>query len=103
MGAAVAAAVMRRKERDLRETFFTNGAIQPIDARSMTDLGLEENMTWKRMCRHSVIRESSPGVFYWDDDVWQALRGTRMRMAVMMLVAVAVVGLVIAYGSAQLK
>ena len=103
MGAAVAAAVMRRKERDLREVFFTNGAIQPIDARSMTDLGLEENMTWRRMCRSSVIRESSPGVFYWDEDVWQAVRGTRLRMALMMLGAILLVGVMIAYGSTQLK
>ena len=94
---------MRRKERDLRDVFFERGAIQPIDARTPADLGLEENMTWKRMCRRSVIRESSPGLFYWDEDVWQALRSTRLRMGLMMVGAIILVGVMIAYGSAQLK
>ncbi|MEO8578135.1 MAG: hypothetical protein ABI556_15600 [Gemmatimonadales bacterium] len=94
---------MRRKERDLREDFFTAGAIQPMNARSPSDLGVDENMTWKRMCRRSVIREASPGLFYWDEDVWQALRSMRLRMALMMAGTIILVGVMIAYGSMQLK
>lgn len=94
---------MRRKERDLRANFFAAGATQPLDARSLAELGLEENMTWRRMYRRSVIREGSPGLFYWDEDSWQALRSMRLRMALMMIGAMLLIGLMIAYGSSQLK
>jgi hypothetical protein len=103
LGAAVAVAVMRRKERELREAFFSSGAIQPIGARSLSDLGVEENMTWKRLCRRSVIREATPGLFYWDEDVWQAMRAMRLRMGLMMIGAIILVGIMIAYGSARLQ
>jgi hypothetical protein len=103
LGASAAIAVMRKKERDLREIFFTAGAIQPIDARSPADLGVEENMTWKRLCKRSVIRETAPDLFYWDEDVWQALRSMRLRMGLMMLGTILLIGLMIAWGSAQLK
>ena len=99
----MAAAVMRRKERDLRADFIAAGAIQPADAKSLAELGLEENMTWKRMCRRSVIREAAPGAFYWDEDSWQALRSMRLRMGLMMGGAVLLIVLMIAYGSSQLK
>ena len=60
-------------------------------------------MTWKRMCRNSVIREATPGLFYWDEDVWQALRAMRLRMALMMVGAIILVGVMIAYGNARLQ
>ena len=103
LGATAAIAVMRRKERDLREDFFAAGAIQPIDARSPAELGVEENMTWKRLCKRSVIRETAPGLFYWDDDVWQALRSMRLRMGLLMLGTILLIGLMLAWGSAKLK
>jgi len=103
LSAAGAIAVMRRKERHLRADFITAGAIQPADAKSLAELGLDENMTWKRMCRRSVIREAAPGLFYWDEDVWQALRSMRLRMALMMAGAVLLIVLMVAYGSTQLK
>ena len=101
--ASAAVAVMRKKERDLREVFFAAGAIQPIDARTPAELSVEENMTWRRLCKRSIIRETAPGLFYWDDDVWQALRSMRLRMALLMLGTVLLVGLMIAWGSAQLN
>lgn len=103
LGASAAIAVMRKKERDLREVFFAAGAIQPIDARSPAELSVEENMTWRRLCKRSVIRETAPGLFYWDDDVWQALRSMRLRMGLMMLGTILLIGLMIAWGSAQLN
>ena len=101
MGAAVV--VIMRKEHELRADFIAAGAMQPADAKSLAELGVDENMTWKRMCRRSVIREAAPGVFYWDEDVWQALRSMRTRMALMMAGAVLLIVLMIAYGSTQLK
>ena len=101
MGAAVV--VTMRKERALRADFIAAGATQPADAKSLAELGLDEKMTWKRMCRRSVIREAAPGLFYWDEDVWQALRSMRMRMALMMTGTVLLIVLMIAYGSTQLQ
>ena len=103
MGATAAVVVMRKKERDLREIFFAAGAIQPIDARSPAELSVEENMTWRRLYRRSIIRETAPGLFYWDDDVWQALRSMRLRMALLMLGTILLIGLMLAWGSAKLK
>ncbi len=94
---------MRRKERELRDEFIRASATQPIDARSLAELGVEENMTWKRLCRRSIVREAAPGLFYWDDDVWQAFRSQRRRMALMMLAAIILVFLMIGYGSTKLK
>lgn len=92
-----------RKEKALRAEFLSAGATQPADAKSLSELGLDENMTWKRMCRRSVIREPSPGLFYWDEDVWQALRSMRTRMALMMTGAVLLIVLLIAYASTQVR
>jgi hypothetical protein len=94
---------MRMKERELRREFFAAGAVQPIGARSLSELGLEETMAVKRLCRRSVIREASPGLFYWDEDVWQALRAMRLRMALLLIGTIILVGLMIAYGSVKLK
>jgi hypothetical protein len=103
VGGAVAVAVMRRKERDLRGDFMAAGALQPIDARSLEELRLEENMTFRRLRNRSVIRETAPGMFYWDEDVWQSLRAMRRRMALLLIVALVIVGIMLAYGSTQLK
>ncbi len=94
---------MRRKERKLREELISAGATQPIDARSLAELGIEENMTLKRLGKRSVIREAQPGLFYWDEDVWVALRSMRRRMALMMLAAIVLIFLMIGYGSTKLK
>ncbi len=101
LGGAVV--MIMRRERALRSDFIAAGATQPADAKSLAELGLDENMTWKRMCRRSVIREPAPGLFYWDEDVWQALRSMRVRMALMMTGAVLLIVLMIAYGSTKLQ
>ncbi|HEX2722633.1 MAG TPA: hypothetical protein VHM24_06915 [Gemmatimonadaceae bacterium] len=104
MGAGAAAiAVMRRKERDVRAEFLAAGATQPIDARSLAELRIEENMAFRRLQRRSVVREASPGLFYWDEDVWQALRSMRLRMALLLIGTIVLVFLMIGYGSVKLK
>jgi hypothetical protein len=45
-----------------------------------------------------VIREASPGMFYFDDDVWEALCGMRRRMAILLVGTIVLVGLMVLYG-----
>ena len=102
MGAA-AVAVMMRKEREVREDFFAAGATQPISAMSFGELRLEETMTVKRLRNRAIIREAAPGLFYWDDDVYQSVRSMRRRMAFLLIGTLLLIGIVLAYGSTQLK
>ncbi len=79
------------------------GAVQSISARSLADLRLEEGLTLRRLQNRSIVREASPGLFYWDEDVYRSVRATRRRMAILMSVAVLIVGIMLAYGTTQLQ
>ena len=94
---------MRLKERQVRDVFFSKGAISPATAASLADLGLDETMAVARLKRRAVVRESAPGLFYFDDGVWQAMRSTRRRIAVVLLLVLAMFGLLFAYGSVNIK
>ncbi|HMA21985.1 MAG TPA: hypothetical protein VKO87_14340 [Gemmatimonadaceae bacterium] len=99
MGAAAAIAVMRLKEREARDDFIRAGATTPATARSLDDIGIHEGGAVRRLRKRAVIRESSPGLFYFDEDVWQAVRGMRRRMAVVMLIVMALIVLMTLYGT----
>jgi hypothetical protein len=102
VGAAVAVALMRRREEEVRDDFHRAGALQPIDARSLSDVGLEENITVRRLMRRSIVRESAPGLFYFDEEVWQSVRAMRRRMVIMLLLIVAAAGIAL-YGVTTFK
>jgi hypothetical protein len=103
LGAAVAVVIIRRREEEVRQDFHRAGALQPLDARSLADVGLEENHTVRRMIKRAVIHESEPGLFYFDEDVWQSVRARRRRMVIVLLVVVALVGIVSLYGVTTFK
>jgi hypothetical protein len=86
LGAAAAVAVMRMKEREVRDDFLRAGASMPINAMSLADIGIGESMAVKRLMRRSIIREASPGLFYFDEEVYLSVRAMRRRMALVMLV-----------------
>ena len=102
MGAA-AIAVMRRKERDVRDAFRSAGAITPANAMSLESIGIEETMAVRRLKRRAVIREAAPGLFYFDEDVWEAVTAMRRRMALLLLATVILIGIVVLYGSVKMK
>ena len=81
MGAPAIAAVIRRKEREVVDDFRRGGATSPNNARSLADLGLEDSWPVRRLQRRAVIREPQPGIMYLDEEVWQAVRRTRRRVA----------------------
>jgi hypothetical protein len=77
---------MRMKEREVRDDFLRAGATMPINAMSLADIGIGESMAVKRLMRRSIIREASPGLFYFDEEVYLSVRSMRRRMALVMLV-----------------
>jgi hypothetical protein len=98
MGAAAAIAIMRMKEREVVDDFRAAGAISPSTAQSYAGMGLGETRALKRLHDNAVIRETSPGLFYLDEEVWIAVRRNRRRRAVMILSVLALVLLGLAVG-----
>ena len=84
----------------MREAFHKAGALEAASARPLSDMGLDESMALRRLERRAVVRESSPGCYYFDEEVWQAVRAARLRMALMILAALAVTALVGLYAAA---
>lgn len=102
MGAA-AIAVMRKKEHDVRDAFRSAGATTPANAMSLEAVGIEETMAVRRLKKRAVIREAAPGLFYFDEDVWEAVIAMRRRMALLMLGTMILIGMVLLYGTATMK
>ena len=94
MGAEAAVAVMRRREREVRRAFHDAGALDPSASKPLLEMGLDENRAVKRLVERKVVRESSPGCFYFDEEVWQSVRSARLKMALMLLAAVGMTALV---------
>lgn len=94
MGAETGIALMGRSERQVREAFHTSSALDPTRSLALAEMGLDESMALKRLQQKEVVRESSPGCYWFDDTMWDELRATRMRMAMMLLAAVVLTGLV---------
>lgn len=103
MGAAVAIVVMRRKEEEVRTEFFRAGATAAINSRPLADMGLDESHAMKRLIRRSVVREATPGLFYFDEEVFQSVRAQRRRMAFLMLVTILLLFAMVTYGVVTFK
>jgi anti-sigma-K factor RskA len=88
---------MRRREEEVRDDFHRAGALQALDSKSLADVGLEENHTVRRMIKRAVIHESEPGMYYFDEEVWQSVRAWRRRRVIALLAAVAVAAIISLY------
>jgi hypothetical protein len=98
MGAAAAIAIMRRREREVVDDFRVAGATSPTTAKSYTAIGLGRSLAVHRLHDRAVIRESAPGTWYLDEEVWTAVRRTRRRVATVMLAIVVIVFVGLALG-----
>lgn len=85
MGAAAAAAIIRRREMEVVDDFRAAGAISRETAQSYTAIGLGESLGLRRLRNRAVIREAAPGTYYLDEEVWAAVRRTRGRIATVFL------------------
>jgi len=87
----------------VRDAFRSAGATTPATAMSLDAIRIEENMAVRRLKKRAVIREAAPGLFYFDEDVWEAVSSMRRRMALLMIGTVILIGIMVLYGSARMK
>lgn len=97
MGAAVAAVIVA-KERAIVEAFRDVGASSIAAALPLDQVGVDENVGFRRLRSHEVIREATPGRFYLDEEVWVAVRHTRRRVATVLLAIVVIIGIAVMLG-----
>ena len=79
MGAAVAAIIVA-KEREIVDAFRDVGAVDAASAVSIDQVGIDENIGFRRLRDHEVIREAMPDRYYLDEGVWAAVQRTRRRI-----------------------
>lgn len=92
MGATVAA-VIAAKERAIVEAFRDAGATALVTAVPLEQLGVDENIGFRRLRSHEVIREAVPGRYYLDEEVWAAVRRTRLRLVGVLVAIVLLIAL----------
>jgi hypothetical protein len=97
MGAVVIAAAMRRREQEVIDDFRGAGATSPDRAQSLAAIGLDDSLAVRRLRKRAVVREAAPGVYYLDEEVWTAVRRTRMRLVItfMSIMAILLIGLLL--------
>lgn len=93
---AVVAAIIARKERDVVDMMRYVGAISPAAARPIQDLGIDDDVGFRRLRDREVVRESAPGRYYLDEGVWASVRRTRRRATIV----IAAIALIITVGVA---
>ncbi|HEY4130184.1 MAG TPA: hypothetical protein VGM50_06180 [Gemmatimonadaceae bacterium] len=93
---AAAAAIILRRERDIVQTFRGVGATDPARAREPGELGVDRRVPFRLLVKHAVLREAENGRFYLDERSWEALRSMRHRIALIVLIALAVVFIALA-------
>jgi hypothetical protein len=91
MGAGAVAAMIAKREREVVDDFRAAGAISPERAQSYTASGFGASLAIKRLHDHAVIREAAPGTYYLDEEVWTAVRRTRMRIVMLLMLVLVVV------------
>jgi hypothetical protein len=87
MGAAAAAVAIA--ERRIVEAFELAGATSTATARTPDEVGVDTaSVGWRRLTNRAVVREAAPGSgrYYLDREVWKAVRRTRMRLVVVLVV-----------------
>ena len=99
MDAAIAIAIRRKQEREAQADFRRAGALNPAAAMSFRDLGIDgDSRVVKRLRRRAIIREASPGLFYFDEDVYEAFRDTQRRIALVLAGTLILFFLMVTYG-----
>jgi hypothetical protein len=99
MGAGAIAAMMARREREVVDDFRAAGATSPKDAQSYTAAGFGASQAIRRLRNRAVIREAAPGTYYLDEEVWEAVRRTRKRIAIVIFSVLVVLLLVVLLGT----
>lgn len=91
MGATVAASAIVARERHIVDAFRRAGATTPDTATTTESLGVSERLAFRILVRDAVLRGSKPGYYYLDEPSWEAKRGIRRRVALVMLAIAALI------------
>ena len=92
MGAAAAAILI--KERHVADAFLRARATSPDRAVLPEDIGVDlAGVGGRRLVRHAVLRATSPGLYYFDEPTWNAIRSMRRRLVFVLLVVVGLAAL----------
>ena len=70
---------------------------------SLEAIRIEETMAVRRLKKRAVIREAAPGLFYFDEDVWEAVSAMRRRMALILMGTMILIAIMVFYGSVKMK
>ena len=96
MGASGAVAVILIKEKEIVSAFREAGATSPASAVSTESIGVHERIAFYKLRQRAVLREAGAGLYYVDEPSWEALRGQRWRIA--LLLAILILTLAVAEG-----
>ena len=91
-------ALMRLRENDVVDDFRRAGAVSPTSAKSLAEIGTGESLAFARLCERAVIQQPTPGCFYLDEEVWEAIRRQRRRLGLILVTTLVLVTLAIAFG-----
>ena len=87
-----------RLERRTAKAFRLAGALAPEHAKSLAQLGLEEDRIVRRMVDQRIIREARAGEFYLDEDAFREYRALVLRLvlvpAIIISLALMIYGIV---------
>lgn len=95
MGANLTAAVMILKEKAIVAAFRNAGATSATTATTPAAVGIHERLAFRKLRQRAVLREAGPGLFYLDEQSWEALRRIRRQLALAAAILALVVGLAI--------
>jgi hypothetical protein len=90
MGAAVVAAALAMREREVIDDFRAAGATSPDRAQAYSAAGHGHHIAARRLRNRAVIREAAPGVYYLDEEVWAAVQRTRHRLVIVFISILAI-------------
>ena len=72
-------AVVLAKERRMVSRFRAAGAVTPVRARTLEELGIPRGVILRRLRERAVIRDAGGERYYLDEPSWAAVRRSRRR------------------------
>jgi hypothetical protein len=103
MGATAVAAVIAAKERQIIQRFRDLHATSEATARTLHDVAIEENVGFRALRRHEIIRRRTDGLYYLDEGVLRAAQKTRARVAIIIVATLLIIAAGVALGIVSLR
>ena len=92
----ISGAVIIRKQNQYMDKFYRAGAVDGIHSINPKDIGIRNNLIFKRMVRREIFIDAGGGRYYMDIQRAREFKNLRRRRAMIALIIV-VIFLVICY------